>query len=92
MSLSYSKANNLRYKLHDIDLPQGLDRADFNALLTAGVRDVLMQELDALADRREAEKSAAIEVSGAANWAAVANRIRNRDNAIRSGVYVERVT
>lgn len=66
------------------------DRAKLIAVLTAGTRAVLEDELAALADRRHAAKSAAIEVAQAEDWSAVARRVRNRDQALRSGAYVER--
>ena len=88
-SLGYEQANNLRYKLIDVELPEGVDRAMFCALLTAGVRGCLEQELDALEDKRDAMKAAAVEVSQAADWSAVAQRIRRRDASIKSGTYVE---
>ena len=110
MSLSYEQANNLRYKLIDVELPEGVDRAMFCALLTAGVRGCLEQEhdvaaranlsdadlrgadlrgLDALEDKRNALKDAAEAVSQAADWNVVAQRIRRRDAAIKSGTFVE---
>ncbi|OBA31643.1 MULTISPECIES: DUF2742 domain-containing protein [Gordonia] len=90
-SLTYERANNLRYKLIDVELPEGVDRAMFCALLTAGVRGCLEQELDALEDSRNAMKDAALAISQAADWNAVAKRLRDRDAAIRSGAFVERV-
>lgn len=89
MSLSYEQANNLRYKLIDVELPEGVDRAMFCALITAGVRGCLEQELDALEDKRNALKDAAVAVSQAVDWSAVAQRVRTRDAAIKSGAYVE---
>lgn len=91
MSLSYEQANDLRYELIDVDLPEGVDRAMFCALLTAGVRGCLEQELDALEDKRNAMKDAAVAISQAADWSAVSKRVRDRDAAVRSGSYVERV-
>lgn len=88
-SLTYERANNLRYKLIDVELPEGVDRAMFCALLTAGVRGCLEQELDALEDKRDAMKAVAVDVSLAADWSAVAQRVRTRDAAIKSGAYVE---
>ncbi|OPX17039.1 hypothetical protein B1964_01750 [Gordonia sp. i37] len=55
------------------------------ALLVAGSRWVLEQELDRLDAEREASKAAAIEIAQARDWARVAQRIRGRDAA-----YIER--
>ncbi|WP_431818634.1 DUF2742 domain-containing protein [Gordonia jacobaea] len=55
----------------------------FIAVLTAGTRWVL-------AERSAALKDAALVVSDAVDWAAVAHRVRQRDNAIRSGAYIPR--
>ena len=57
--------------------------AKFIAVLTAGTRWVL-------AEHRAALKDAALVVSDAVDWAAVAHRVRQRDNAIRSGAYIPR--
>ncbi|GAC50104.1 hypothetical protein [Gordonia aichiensis] len=89
MSLSYEQANNLRYKLIDVELPEDVDRAMFCALLTEGVRGCLEQELDALEDKRDSMKDAAVAISQAADWNVVAQRIRRRDAAIKSGTFVE---
>lgn len=67
------------------------DQAKLVAVLTAGTRAVLKDELDALDDRRCATKATAIEVAQAANWADVARRVRDRDQALRSGAYIRRV-
>lgn len=88
--LTYAEALDLRHRLAHVALPEDLDRAQFHALLTAGVRDVLHQELDALAERRHALKEASLAVAEAADWAAVAQRVRDRDQAVRSGAYIER--
>ncbi|MDH3026836.1 DUF2742 domain-containing protein [Gordonia alkanivorans] len=71
-------------------LPDG-DRAKLLAVLTAGTRAVLEDELAALADRRHAQKSAALEVSRATDWTSVARRVRDRDQAHKSGAYIGRV-
>ena len=92
VGLGYADALTLRSRLIGLPLPDGVDRARYHALLTAGVRDVLLQELDALASRRAAAKNAAVQVSAAADWAAVAKRVRDRDQARRSGAYIERVS
>ncbi|GAC86095.1 hypothetical protein GP2_054_00010 [Gordonia paraffinivorans NBRC 108238] len=92
MTLSYTEALDLRYRLAGIELPETVDRAQLNALLTAGVRAVLEQELDALEDRRRAPKDAALAISQACDWKAVAKRVRDRDEAIKSGKYIERVS
>ncbi|UEA58581.1 DUF2742 domain-containing protein [Gordonia otitidis] len=89
--MNYDEANALRYQLLDVELPEGVDRARYHSLLTCGVLCCLQQGLDAIEERRLALKEAAREVSQAADWAAVAQRVRNRDSAIRSGAYVERV-
>lgn len=60
------------------------------ALLIAGSRWCLEEEIAQLRARRDAEKAAALEVVQAANWTAVARRIRDRDNAMRSGAHIER--
>lgn len=88
--MNYAEANALRYRLTSLDLPEGIDRAQFHALLTAGVLNVLCEELQALDDRRHAEKLAAEAISEARDWAAVARRVRDRDTARRSGAYIER--
>ncbi|UAK38564.1 DUF2742 domain-containing protein [Gordonia bronchialis] len=77
MSLNYTDANSLRYQLRDLPLPDDVDRAQFNALLTAGVRDCLLQELDQLAEIR-ARKEAALEVSQAIPWGETGRRIATR--------------
>lgn len=66
------------------------DRAKLLAVLTAGTRAVLEDELAALTARRHAAKSAAIEVAQAEDWSAVARRVRDRDQALRSGAFIER--
>ncbi|PWD44541.1 DUF2742 domain-containing protein [Gordonia paraffinivorans] len=91
MTLSYDEALDLRYKLVNLPLPDGVDRAMFHALLTAGVRDVLSSELEALDARRRAVKAAAVEVSEAVDWSAQARRIRDRADARRAGQYIDRV-
>ncbi|WP_168702112.1 DUF2742 domain-containing protein [Gordonia paraffinivorans] len=90
MTLSYTEALDLRYKLVNLPLPEGIDRTAFHVLLTAGVRAVLEQELEALEDRRRAPKDAAIAISQACDWKAVAKRVRDRDDARRSGAYIDR--
>lgn len=68
------------------------DQAKLIAVLTAGTRAVLVEdELAALDDRRCAAKETAIEVAQAANWSDVARRVRDRDQALRSGAYIGRV-
>lgn len=90
MTLTYAEAQSLRYRLVSLPLPEGVDRAQLNALLTAGVRAVLEQELEALDARRRAVKAAAVEVSEAVDWSAQARRIRDRADARRSGAYIDR--
>ncbi|AZZ81686.1 hypothetical protein C5O27_11895 [Gordonia alkanivorans] len=67
------------------------DQAKLIAVLTAGTRAVLEDELAALDDRRCAAKKTAIEVAQAANWSDVARRVRARDQALRSGAYIGRL-
>ncbi|MDH3026414.1 DUF2742 domain-containing protein [Gordonia alkanivorans] len=66
------------------------DGAKLLAVLTAGTRAILEDELAALADRRHAQKAAALEVAQAADWSAVARRVRDRDQAWKSGAYIGR--
>lgn len=68
------------------------DRAKLLAVLHAGTLAVLEDSLAALAERRQASKEAAVEVSQATDWTAVARRVRDRDQALKSGAYVERVS
>ncbi|MGP3708766.1 DUF2742 domain-containing protein [Gordonia paraffinivorans] len=67
------------------------DPAKLVAVLTAGTRMVLEEQLDALDARRRAAKDAALEVSEAVDWSAQARRIRDRADARRSGTYIDRV-
>lgn len=60
------------------------------ALIVAGSRWVLEQQLDGMRWQRSALKQAAVGVSEARDWAAVARRVRDRDEAIRSGAYIPR--
>lgn len=55
------------------------------AVLAAGSRWALEQELDQIEDQYTARKAAAIAVAQARDWARVAQRIRGRDAA-----YIER--
>ncbi|GAB07881.1 DUF2742 domain-containing protein [Gordonia amarae] len=88
--LDYESANRLRYQLTQAAvLPDDIDRADFIELLTAGVRDIYHRDLD---DYRHAHKAAAVAVSQAADWTAVAKRVRDRDQALKSGAYIPRRT
>ena len=89
--LSYTDALTLRYRLLDLPLPDDVERCDYIAILTAGVRDRLLDELAALDDRRQARKDAAVAVSQSQDWARVAQRVRDRDNARRTGAFIERV-
>ncbi|MGV9796064.1 DUF2742 domain-containing protein [Gordonia sp. NPDC003422] len=77
MSITYPEALDLRARLVHLPMPEGVDRAQFNALLTAGVRDVLLAELDAL-DEIRAIKDAAVEVSQAIEWREAGRRIATR--------------
>ena len=72
------------------DLADG-DKAKLIAVLHAGTRAVLEDSLAALADRRQAIKEAAVEVAQADDWTAVARRVRDRDQALKSGAYIERM-
>jgi hypothetical protein len=70
-----------------------LDDADDRksaALLVAGSRWVLQQQLDQLDAGRAARKDAATEISQARDWSAVAKRIRDRDDAHRRGAFIPR--
>lgn len=72
---------------------QALDDNDpekLTALLIAGSRWCLEEQIAELHARRGAEKAAAVEIASAADWTAVARRIRDRDNALRSGAHIER--
>lgn len=60
------------------------------AVLIAGSRWALEQSLDQLDDRRAAAKEAAVDIAEARDWAVVAQRIRDRDAANRSGAYIPR--
>lgn len=60
------------------------------AVLCAGSRWVLEEQIADLQARRDAEKAAALEIVQAADWTAVARRIRDRDNALRSGAHIPR--
>ncbi len=75
--ITYVNALRLRARMMTVPLPENVDRADLLALLTAGVRDVLLSELDALAERR-AEKSAALSVAAACPWAVLGRREAER--------------
>ncbi len=59
------------------------DPAKTDALITAGSRWVLEHQLDQLDEQRAAAKAAAIEISTARDWSAVAKRIRDRDQFYR---------
>ncbi|OPX14383.1 DUF2742 domain-containing protein [Gordonia sp. i37] len=66
------------------------DSRKLAALVIAGSRWVLERELDEIHCQRSALKQAAAGVSEARDWAAVARRVRDRDEAIRSGAYIPR--
>ncbi|GAA12578.1 DUF2742 domain-containing protein [Gordonia alkanivorans] len=68
------------------------DPAKITALLIAGSRWCLEEEIAQLHASRDAEKAAAVEVVEAADWTAVARRIRNRDIALRTGAHIPRRT
>lgn len=89
MSLTYPEALDIRARLVNLPIPDGLDRAQFNALLTAGVRDVLLAELDALAEVR-ARKDAAVEVSQALPWGEAGRRIANRRQWLAANPWAKR--
>ncbi|MEP9391194.1 hypothetical protein ABLE94_02895 [Gordonia sp. VNK1] len=88
--LSYDDANSLRYQLHGIELPEGIDRDRFVALLTAGVRDCLIRELDALAEKR-ARKSAALVVADAKPWGEVGRAVAQRRAWLVANPWAKRV-
>ncbi|WP_055474912.1 DUF2742 domain-containing protein [Gordonia sp. HS-NH1] len=72
---------------------QALDDTDprkLAAVLCAGSRWCLEEQIAELHARRDAQKAAAVEIAAAADWSAVARRIRDRDNALRSGAHIER--
>ncbi|WLP91441.1 hypothetical protein [Gordonia sp. NB41Y] len=89
--MSYDDALKVRSQVLNLPLPEGCDRAAFHALLTAGVRHCLEQELAELDDRRRGVKDAAVFLSESREWDRVARRIRERDDARRTGAYIERV-
>lgn len=84
MTLSYPEALSVRAQLVNLPLPDGLTRAEFNELTAGGVRDALFSDLAAIADRRNAPKEASVAISQAKDWAAVAKRIRDRDEFRRA--------
>ncbi|MGC5246433.1 DUF2742 domain-containing protein [Gordonia sp. DT219] len=88
--MNYAEANALRYAVADIPLPEDIGRAEFLELLTAGVRDALFGDLQDAQDERDAVKLAALAVAEARDWAAVAKRVRDRDSARKSGMFIER--
>ncbi|MGC5245396.1 DUF2742 domain-containing protein [Gordonia sp. DT219] len=88
--LSYDDANLLRYRLLDLPLPDDLDRAQFNALLTAGVRDILLGELDALAASR-VQKSVALVVAEALPWGEVGRTVAQRRAWLAANPWARRV-
>ena len=59
------------------------DPAKLAALITAGSRWVLEQNLEELDQQRAAKKHAAIEIATALDWTRVAKRIRDRDQFYR---------
>ena len=63
-----------------------------NGLIVAGSGAALDAARDELHAARHAMKEAAIEISDAREWATVAQRIRDRDAALRSGVYIRRAS
>ncbi|MGV9827304.1 DUF2742 domain-containing protein [Gordonia sp. NPDC003429] len=88
--VSYTDALSLRSRLLDMPLPEGIDRAQFHAILTAGVRDVLIQELDALAEKR-VTKSAALVVAEALPWGEVGRSIAQRRAWLAANPWAKRV-
>ena len=68
------------------------DPRKVTALIIAGSRWVLEEEIAELQARRDAEKAAAIEIAAARDWVAVARRIRDRDLALRTGAHIPRRT
>ena len=88
--LDYDTANRLRYQLAGIDLPPGVSRADFQAMLTGAVRDALHRGLDALDEQRAATKQAAVDVAAAADWRRIASEIQRRDQFYRTHPHLAR--
>ncbi|MCZ4535560.1 DUF2742 domain-containing protein [Gordonia terrae] len=68
------------------------DPAKITAVLIAGSRWCLEEEIAQLHARRAAEKAAALEVATAADWTRVARQLRDRDIALRSGAHIPRRT
>lgn len=66
------------------------DPRKVTALIIAGSRWCLEEEIAELHSRWDAEKAAALEIAAARDWVAVARQIRDRDDALRSGAYIER--
>ncbi len=89
-TLCYADATSVRAQVVWLPLPSAVDRVEYVALLTAGVRWALERELAEADERRRARKAAAVEVAHAADWEAVARRVCDRDQAIRSGAFIER--
>lgn len=90
MSITYPEALDLRARLVHLPMPDGIDRAQFNALLTAGVRDVLLAELDAL-DEFRARKDAAVGVSQAIEWGEAGRRIAKRREWLAANPWARRI-
>lgn len=90
--LTYTEALTVRYRVAGVELPDDVDRCQFSELLTVGVECVLQRECDAFDARRHAAKDAALEISAAAAWSSVAKFVRDRDQAMQSGAYIERVS
>ena len=90
--LTYTEALTVRYRVAGVELPDDVDWCQFSELLTVGVECVLQRECDAFDARRHAVKNAALEVSAAAKWSEVARFVRDRDQAVKSGARIERVT
>lgn len=72
-----------------VELPDD-DPAKWIAVLTAGSRWCLQEQLDQIDAFRAAAKEAAIDIAEARDWAAVAKRVRDRDAAHRTGAHVSR--
>lgn len=67
------------------------DPGKLDAVLIAGAQHVLTIELDEVDARRCAMVQAAKDISTAKKWKDLAVTLRRRDEAIRSGTYIERV-
>ncbi|WP_288337047.1 DUF2742 domain-containing protein [uncultured Gordonia sp.] len=88
--ITYTDALAIRARVMATPLPAEVDRADLLSLLTAGVRDALLTELDGLAERRVA-KSAALVVSEAMPWGEVGRAVAARRAWLAANPWAKRV-